>query len=243
MKYKIELAYKGTNYHGWQRQPNATTVQQIIEEAFEIIFKDKIEIIGCGRTDTGVHARYFVAHFASENEYTDKQVCKLNSYLPNDIVIFSIKKTTDAFHARYDALWREYEYIITTRKDPFLTEFSWQLKFCPDIEKMNLAVCKLFDYTDFTSFSKLHTDTITNNCKILEAQFNAENHIIKFNIKADRFLRNMVRAIVGTLIDVGANKLNIDDFCSIIEARNRSLAGQSAPAKGLSLINIGYPDI
>lgn len=243
MRYKLELAYKGTNYHGWQLQPNAISVQQTIEEAFTLIFKDSIELTGCGRTDTGVHARYYVAHFDSDFNYNENQIFKLNSYLPKDIVILNIQKTNNNFHARFDAAWREYEYLITTRKDPFLLEFSWQLKFFPDIYKMQLAADKLYDYNDFTSFSKLHTDTKTNLCKIYLAQFSQDQHIIKFNIRADRFLRNMVRAIIGTLVDVGSGKIKIDDFCKIIESKNRALSGQSAPASGLSLVNIYYPDL
>lgn len=240
MRYKIELAFRGTNFHGWQRQPNATSVQEVLENAFKLIFKDNIELTGCGRTDTGVHAKYYLAHFDSNLKYSKEQVFKLNSFLNNDIVIFNIEETSDNFHARFDAVWREYEYLICTRKDPFLTEFSWQIKLMPDIEKMILAANQLFNYNDFTSFSKLHTDVKTNNCKILKAEFSLDGHIIKFNIRANRFLRNMVRAIVGTLIDVGSRKITVEDFCRIIESSDRSLAGQSAPAQGLHLINVCY---
>ncbi len=240
MRYKIELAFRGTNFHGWQRQPNATSVQEVLENAFKLIFKDNIELTGCGRTDTGVHAKYYLAHFDSNLKYSKEQVFKLNSFLNNDIVIFNIEETSDNFHARFDAVWREYEYLICTRKDPFLTEFSWQIKLMPDIEKMILAANQLFNYNDFTSFSKLHTDVKTNNCKILKAEFSLDGHIIKFNIRANRFLRNMVRAIVGTLIDVGSRKITVEDFCHIIESSDRSLAGQSAPAQGLHLINVCY---
>ncbi|HOK38344.1 MAG: tRNA pseudouridine(38-40) synthase TruA [Bacteroidales bacterium] len=240
MRYKIELAYKGTNFHGWQRQPNATSVQEVLENAFKLIFKDNIELTGCGRTDTGVHAKYYLAHFDSNLKYSKDQVYKLNSFLNNDIVIFNIEETSDDFHARFDAVWREYEYLICIRKDPFLNEFSWQIKFMPDIEKITLAANQLLNYNDFTSFSKLHTDVKTNNCKILKAEFTLDRHIIKFNIRADRFLRNMVRAIVGTLIDVGSGKITVEDFCRIIESRDRSQAGQSAPAQGLHLIYVCY---
>lgn len=240
MRYKIELAYKGTNFHGWQRQPNATSVQEVLENAFKLIFKDNIELTGCGRTDTGVHAKYYIAHFDSNLKYSKEQVYKLNSFLNNDIVIFNIEETSDCFHARFDAVWREYEYLICIRKDPFLTEFSWQIKFMPDMEKMILAANQLFNYIDFTSFSKLHSDVKTNNCKILKTEFTLDGHIIKFNIRADRFLRNMVRAIIGTLIDVGSGKITVEDFCRIIESRDRSQAGQSAPAQGLHLINVCY---
>jgi tRNA pseudouridine38-40 synthase len=149
MRYKIELAYKGTNFHGWQRQPNATSVQEVLENAFKLIFKDNIELTGCGRTDTGVHAKYYLAHFDSNLKYSKDQVYKLNSFLNNDIVIFNIEETSDDFHARFDAVWREYEYLICIRKDPFLNEFSWQIKFMPDIEKITLAANQLLNYNDF----------------------------------------------------------------------------------------------
>jgi len=240
MRYKLELCYKGTNYSGWQRQPNAPTVQQVLEDSINLIFRDNIEITGCGRTDAGVHAKYFVAHFDSENTFNDQSIKKLNTYLPDDISIISIQETSSEFHARFSAISRSYEYIISTEKNPFKNGLCWYLPNPLNIEKMELAMSKLFDYTDFTSFSKLHTDVKTNNCKILDAGIKQENGQIIICITADRFLRNMVRAITGTLVDVGREKTSIQDFCRIIESRNRCDAGQSVPAEGLFLTDVKY---
>jgi len=240
MRYRLELSYSGKDFHGWQRQPNAETVQQTIEDAFLIIYKDKFEIVGCGRTDTGVHARNYTAHFNSENLYDELTVNKLNSYLPDSIAIRSITKVNDSFHARFDAKSRTYEYYITTEKNPFLTEYAWYIPQKLDIDLMNEAAKVLLEFKDFTSFSKLHTDVKTNNCDIHEVGFIMEDNVITFKITADRFLRNMVRAIVGTLILIGKNKINKQDFIEIINAKDRGRAGQSAPAQGLSLININY---
>jgi tRNA pseudouridine38-40 synthase len=240
MRYKLSLCYKGTNYHGWQRQPNAISVQQVLEDSINLISRDNVEITGCGRTDTGVHARFYVAHFDSEKNYDDEFLRKLNRYLPNDISIFSIEQTNSDFHARFSAIERSYEYLITLRKDPFLNGFSWQLHNNLNVDLMQAAISKLFDYTDFTSFSKLHTDVNNNNCRIIAAEIVQEDNKLFIRLSADRFLRNMVRAIVGTLVDVGREKISIDEFCRIIEAKNRSEAGQSVPADGLFLVDVKY---
>ncbi len=240
MRYKIALSYFGEDFHGWQRQPNATSVQQTIEDAFAVIFKDSFNLVGCGRTDTGVHARNFIAHFDSENTYNSNIINKLNSYLPDSIAIHDINKTTNNFHARFDAKSRTYEYNINTLKNPFATRYSWYIPQAINVDKMNDIAQTLQEYTDFTSFSKLHTDVKTNNCSIKQAFFREENNLLIFKITADRFLRNMVRAIVGTLILAGKNKIDKNDFKNIIEAKNRNKAGQSAPAKGLFLDNIEY---
>ena len=240
MRYKLSLCYKGTNFHGWQRQPNAVGVQQVIEDAINLIYRDSISIVGCGRTDAGVHARFYVAHFDSENDYGQESVRKLNTYLPSDISILSIGKVNDDFHARFSAKSRKYEYIITTEKNPFEQEFSWFVPNPLSIELMQKAMDKLFHYSDFTSFSKLHTDVKTNNCQIIEATVVEINGKIIFTIKADRFLRNMVRAIVGTLVEVGRQQMSIDEFCKIVESKNRSDAGQSVPADGLFLVDVEY---
>ncbi len=240
MRYKLELCYKGTNYHGWQRQPNAITVQQVLENAINLTQRDNIEITGCGRTDTGVHAKYYVAHFDSELIYDDKVVLKLNRFLPEDISIISLIKTDSDFHARFSAIRRSYEYVITTKKNPFLNGLSWFLTNPLRVDLMQEAIKKLYNYTDFTSFSKLHTDVKTNNCKIIDAGIREENGVIVFYITADRFLRNMVRAITGTLVDVGREKISIEEFCKIIEAENRCEAGQSVPATGLFLTDVRY---
>jgi tRNA pseudouridine38-40 synthase len=240
MRYKVELSYNGNDFCGWQKQPNVITVQQTIEAAFELLFKDKIELVGCGRTDTGVHAKYFVAHFDSEISYSAQHLCKLNRFLPYSIAIFAIMPTSTDFHARFSAKNRTYEYFINTTKNPFINNFSWFIPQKIDVSKMQHAANQLFRYVDFTSFSKLHTDVKTNNCTILCAEFIASGGQLVFRISADRFLRNMVRAIVGTLVEVGKGKLSETDFCAIIEAKNRNNAGQSAPANALFLVNCEY---
>ncbi len=240
MRYKLELSYKGTNYHGWQRQPNSISVQQVLEDAINLIFKDNIQIIGCGRTDTGVHAKFYVAHFDSEKKYNETAIKKLNKFLPPDIAISSIKLVNEEFHARFSAKERTYIYHITEIKNPFNTELAWYISNPLNVKLMDKAIKKLFDYTDFTSFSKLHTDVKTNNCKIINAEVIKENSDIFIKITADRFLRNMVRAITGTLVDVGKEKISVDDFCKIIEAKNRCKASQSVPAHGLFLVNLKY---
>ena len=239
-RYYIELAYKGTNYHGWQIQPNAVTVQETLEKALSIKLQQEIRVVGAGRTDTGVHAKFFVAHFDSSKNIDDKTVFGLNNLLPNDIVIFKIKQVKPDFNARFDAISRTYKYYITNTKSPFLTDTTTFIKNKIDIGLLNNACKILFNYTDFTSFSKLHTDTKTNNCKILNAKWYKENDITIFEITADRFLRNMVRSIVGTLLDVNTGKISLTDFAKIIEAKDRRKAGKSAPAQGLFLTKIEY---
>ena len=246
MKYRyfIKLSYKGTHYHGWQVQPNAISVQEVLTKAFSTILRQETEITGAGRTDTGVHAINYIAHFESNIANIDKDdkiVFKLNSFLPKDIAIYNIAKVQNDAHARFDAQSRTYKYYIHQKKDPFLLESSWFVSKQLDIEQMNKACKVLFDYTDFTSFSKLHTDVKTNNCKITNAFWVQHDYKIIFTISADRFLRNMVRAIVGTLIEVGRGKLSIDGFKKIIESENRSNAGISVPAQGLFLTEINYP--
>ncbi|MBU8893828.1 MAG: tRNA pseudouridine(38-40) synthase TruA [Bacteroidales bacterium] len=244
-RYFIQLSYKGTNYHGWQIQPNAISVQEVLTKTFSTVLRETIEITGAGRTDTGVHASYFIAHFnsAKENLHSDKKALfKLNSFLPKDIAIHLILPVVNEAHARFDATSRTYQYYIHQQKDPFLLESSYFLPQKLSIEIMNKACKFLFQFTDFTSFSKLHTDVKTNNCKITEAFWAQKDHKLIFTITADRFLRNMVRAIVGTLIDVGKNNISQEDFIQIIEKKNRSDAGVSVPAHGLFLTNITYDD-
>lgn len=243
-RYFMHLCYKGTNYCGWQIQPGKPTIQETLERSMEVLLRQKISIIGCGRTDTGVHARSYIAHFdldTTQSLLPKNAVYKINSILPADIKIMEIYPVKPDAHARFDASCRHYKYYISQDKEIFNSEYVWQLFKKLDIEKMNTAASLLLNYTDFTSFSKLHTDVKTNNCKIVYAQWSVENGFLVFSIAADRFLRNMVRAIVGTLIDVGKNKLSIDDFCTIIEHRNRKEAGSSVPAHGLFLENIEYP--
>ncbi len=243
-RYAIELAYDGTNYHGWQIQPNAASVQETLEKALSLILREKLAVVGCGRTDTGVHAKYFVAHFDLPKKiYKPTQLLyKLNSYLPKDIVLFDIKKVSEDFHARFSATSRSYEYHLITQKSPFDHQYSFRPNYPLDFEAMNLAAKHLSDYTDFTSFSKLHTDVKTNNCEVRKAFWEQkESHHWVFHITADRFLRNMVRAIVGTLLEVGKGKISEDEFCRIIDKKDRGKAGASVPGKALFLNNIEYP--
>lgn len=238
------MAYNGAAYHGWQVQPNAITVQELVDDALWKATRDKLHVVGCGRTDTGVHASYFVAHFNSETEIKDttQLTYKLNRILPRDISIFSVQQVDCELHSRFSALSRTYHYHLTEVKNPFLLEFSYRPPYALDFELMNKAAQSLFKYTDFTSFSRLHTDVKTNNCKIYEARWEYVNCNWVFVIKADRFLRNMVRAIVGTLLEVGRGKLPIEGFEAVIEAQNRSKAGSSAPGNGLFLVDIEYPE-
>lgn len=242
MRYFIKLSYKGTNYHGWQYQPNAITIQEELEKVFSLLLKQEIKITGAGRTDAGVHAINFIAHFNVNKEITDvkKLIYKANSFLNDDIAIHKIFEVAEDLHARFSAISRTYEYRINTEKNPFLKDRSYYIRFNFDFEKMNLAAKTLFDYKDFTSFSKLHTDTKTNNCKIMQAEWSRRDEQIIFTIKADRFLRNMVRATTGTLLEVGKGKLTINDFRKIIESKDRRMAGVSVPAHALFLKEIIY---
>ena len=242
-RYFLQLSYKGTNYHGWQIQPNAISVQEVIEDALSKILREKIAVVGAGRTDTGVHASFFILHFDTENGIPKNLdiVYKLNSFLPADIAVQKVWPVNEEAHARFSATSRTYHYFISTEKDPFATETSAKYLKPLNVEKMNQAAQKLFNYTDFTSFSRLHTDVKTNNCKIMQAEWIVHDSKFQFVVKADRFLRNMVRAIVGTLLEVGQGKISIEEFCDIIEKQDRGAAGASAPAQGLFLVDIGYP--
>ncbi|MBC8004304.1 MAG: tRNA pseudouridine(38-40) synthase TruA [Verrucomicrobia bacterium] len=243
-RYFIELAYKGTKFHGWQVQPNAVSVQECLEKALSTITRETLAVTGAGRTDTGVHASYFVAHFDSLKPNLDHPdfAHKLNSFLKEDIVIFKISKVNSEVHARFDALSRTYHYHMNLVKDPFSVETSWYFYRQPDVELMNKACKLLFNYVDFTSFSKLHTDVKTNNCKIMQAEWMQQGDKLVFVVKADRFLRNMVRAIVGTLLEVGFGKMNLEEFQAVIERKDRGAAGLSVPAHGLFLTDIEYPE-
>jgi tRNA pseudouridine38-40 synthase len=242
IRYFLQLSYKGTRYFGWQRQPNAISVQEVIEKALSTILREEIVVVGAGRTDTGVHASLYILHFDVLNEISEpeKLLYHLNRFLPDDIAIQKIKKVNSDFHARFSAVSRTYKYFICTEKNPFQTETCYQFTVPLDLQKMEEAAKFLFEYTDFTSFSKLHTDVKTNNCKIFQAEWIKTGEMLVFTIKADRFLRNMVRAIVGTLIEVGKGKITVDDFRKIIEKKDRGVAGTSAPAQGLFLVDIEY---
>ncbi len=245
MRYFIHLSYDGAAYHGWQIQPNGASVQETIQKALTTLLRHPIEIVGAGRTDAGVNARSMTAHFDTPNgtpiEDTDTLVTRLNRILPQDIAIYSIVQVKDDAHARFDATARTYKYYVTTAKSPFTRHYAYRFPQPLDFTLMNEAAQHLFDYTDFTSFSKLHTDTKTNNCKIMHAEWTQTSDTEwVFTIKADRFLRNMVRAIVGTLLDVGRGKMSIADFCRTIEKKDRCSAGTSVPGNALFLEKVEY---
>lgn len=244
-RYFIYLAYDGTNYHGWQVQPNGASVQGTLMKALSTYLRREVEVTGAGRTDAGVHASLMVAHFDYDEALCPQGLAdKLNRLLPPDISVYKVVPVRAEAHARFDATSRTYKYYITTSKKPFRRNYVYRLMGqAPDVEKMNEAARLLFNYTDFTSFSKLHTDVKTNNCRIMQAVWTqTEEDEWVFTIQADRFLRNMVRAIVGTLLDVGRGKLSLEDFCKVIEQKDRCKAGSSVPGNALFLVDITYPD-
>jgi tRNA pseudouridine38-40 synthase len=272
-RYFIELAYDGTNYHGWQTQPNAIGVQEVLDKNLSTVLRQPIETTGCGRTDTGVHAKEFFAHFDAEGFIVDGSLFieksnsseisgnneaatmnyelltinyntllrSLNSILPKDIAIKSIFPVAAEAHARFDATLRSYEYHIHFNKDPFKNGYSWELRDKPDVDLMNKAAAIIMEHTDFSCFSKSNTQVKTNICKISKAEWVVKADGIIFHISADRFLRNMVRAIVGTLLMVGKKEIEPEAVRAIIESKNRSNAGMSVPAGGLYLTHISYP--
>ena len=241
LRYFLQFSYHGKNYFGYQIQPREISVQEVLEEALSTILQQNIKITGAGRTDTGVHAKKMFAHFEVETELGNKVVHQLNSYLPSDIAVQDLFKVKEDLHARFDATFRTYQYHISLEKDPFTEDSSWQMwKRNLDMNKMNEASKILLEYSDFTSFSKVNTDTKTNICKIYRADWELQNNDLIFTISADRFLRNMVRAIVGTLVEIGAGKYEPEYLRNIIEDKNRCSAGTSAPAKGLFLVDVGY---
>ncbi|MBR3443906.1 MAG: tRNA pseudouridine(38-40) synthase TruA [Bacteroidaceae bacterium] len=245
MRFFIYLSYDGARYHGWQRQPNGLSVQQVLEEALSTILRQPIEVVGAGRTDAGVNASMMVAHMDVPlcSDTVAAQKDRLNRLLPPDIAVQRIVPVRDDAHARFSATSRTYHYYITFDKSPFLRHYAWRCPFPLDIDRMNEAASHLFDYTDFTSFSKLHTDVKTNNCRIMKAEWLQQaDGTWMFEVQADRFLRNMVRAIVGTLVDVGRDRMTVQQFCDIIERKDRCAAGQSMPGNALFLADITYPE-
>lgn len=241
-RFFIEIKYDGTNYHGWQIQDNAISVQEEINRAFSTILQEKIEVVGAGRTDTGVHAQQLYAHLNLAKEFDiNKTLFKVNKFLPDDISCTSIKAVNNEAHARFSASTRTYEYWITPIKNPFLQNKAYFLPYQLDIDLMNKAAKELLNHTDFSCFSRSKTDTFTNDCDITFAHWEQKNDCIVFTITANRFLRNMVRAIVGTLIEIGQNKMDLVELTAIIESKNRSNAGTSAPAHGLYLTKVNYP--
>lgn len=247
-RYFIKLSYNGSRYNGWQIQDNTpNTIQQVLEEKLSMLFQQNIEVTGCGRTDTGVHAKNYIAHFDLQSPDLQKEaghwIYKLNCVLPDDISVLGIQEVDKETHARFDAVSRTYHYYLNQKKDPFLEGTSWYLYGEIDFELMNEAARILLATTDFSSFSKLNTQVKTNNCKVTYAKWEkVGDGEWRFVITSDRFLRNMVRAIVGTLIDVGRKKIDITDFENIIKQKSRTEAGMSAPAHALFLTDVKYPE-
>lgn len=256
MRYFIRLAYNGAEFHGWQSQPNAISVQQTIEKALSTLLRQETLITGAGRTDTGVHARTMYAHFDTEKSIEDKNrfILSLNKLIGKNITVYDIVPVIENAHARFDAKKRTYKYFVSYNDNPFFKDFFWKSPSFLNIDYMNEAASLLLQTSDFTSFAKLHTDVRTNICKVSEAKWspisgdsealaflgNLQDGFV-FTISADRFLRNMVRAIVGTLVEVGRGKLSIEGFVDIINEKNRCKAGTSMPAEALFLWDIEYP--
>ena len=243
-RYFARIAYVGTAYNGWQVQENTSrTIQQVMNERISELLNEKIEFTGCGRTDTGVHAREFYAHFDCSRELDPHETdwaYKFNCMLPRDISVYDVFRVKDDAHARFDALWRTYEYYLTYNRDPFLTERACYFYRGLDLKGMKDACRILMQHSDFSCFSKSNTQVKTNICKIREAKWEQREHLLVFTISADRFLRNMVRAIVGTMLDIGRLKMEVKDLAKIIEGKNRSEAGMSVPAEGLYLVKVEY---
>lgn len=237
MRYFITFSYDGTDFHGSQRQPNGITVQEVMEDAFQVLLQQEITLTFAGRTDAGVHAEMMVAHFDAEN-LPNNFLSRLNNFLPATIAVSSIVPVTDDAHARFDAISRRYEYRITAHKDVFARCYTTRVPDNLDFERMNEAAKLLLGQQDFASFCRVHTDVKTTICNVTRAEWS--NGI--FTIEADRFLRNMVRAVVGTLFEVGKGKMTISQFKDVISKHHRTAAGQSAPAQGLFLVNISYPE-
>jgi tRNA pseudouridine38-40 synthase len=243
LRYFLEIAYNGKNYNGWQIQPNAPSIQETLTNALSTILRKELHIVGAGRTDAGVHASQLFVHFDVDQELDEELVQKLNSFLPDDIVVKNLFSVDDEAHARFDAISRSYEYRILLGRDPFMLDTTWQLYYQQlDVEMMNNAAAELLNHTNFKSFSKSKTDVKTYNCKVTQAKWILDNNLLTFHISADRFLRNMVRAIVGTLIEVGLGKKTVEDFREIIESEDRSKAGFSVPPQGLFLVKVAYPE-
>lgn len=243
MRYFIEFSYHGAAYNGWQNQPNALTVQEVLEKGLLLLLKTPISTVGAGRTDTGVHAKQMFAHFDTDVVFNEADlIYKLNSFLPNDIAIHAVFKVKETAHARFDAISRTYLYRISLQKNVFNFGSAYYVKLNLDVEKMKEATKILFQYRDFQCFSKVNTDVKTYNCELMQAEWFFEDDELHFTIKANRFLRNMVRSIVGTMIQIGLGKLQVEDLHAIIKSKNRREAGFSVPAHALYLTKIEYPN-
>lgn len=247
-RYFITLSYDGAAYCGWQRQPDAPTVQQVVEKALSTLLRSEIEVVGAGRTDTGVNASKYVAHFDTELPIADcgQLVYKLNLVLPHDVAVQQVRPVKDEAHARFDAVEREYTYYISQRKNPFRRYSAWQYYVPLDVDKMNKAADSLLHWDDFTTFAKLNSNNKTNICRVLKAQWHRsadDQDLLIFTIRADRFLRNMIRAIVGTLVDVGRERYSVEDFERILHSCDLSLSSAGAPAQGLFLSDVEYDEV
>jgi len=243
LRYFIEIAYHGKNYSGWQRQPEQISVQQVLEETISTLLRKEIAITGAGRTDAGVHAKQLFAHFDFDAIGNKEDfLFRVNSFLPKDISIKNIFQVKEDAHARFDAVERVYQYIISIGKDPFTQDFAFQINRIPNVALMNQAAKMLLEHQDFQCFSRSGTDVKTFNCTITKAFWEANDNSLIFTISADRFLRNMVRAIVGTLLDVGYGKTTVEGFKAILKSKSRIEAGASAPAHGLYLTKVVYPE-
>ena len=244
-RYFIHLAYDGTAYHGWQIQPNGLSVQQVLNEALSTILRQPVMAHGAGRTDTGVHARQFYAHVDLEQSLMPEEckqlVFSLNGILPKDIAVYEVFPVEPDFHARFSAVSRTYEYLICQRKDPFMINRVWFNTQQLDIDMMNQGAAMLMEYKDFSCFAKTNTQVANFNCHISSVAWEKDGPMLKFTITANRFLRNMVRAIVGTLTELGRGKITLADLKMIIESGDRKMAGLSVPAEGLYLTHVSYP--
>ncbi|NJB37381.1 tRNA pseudouridine(38-40) synthase TruA [Croceivirga sp. JEA036] len=244
MRYFIEFSYHGAAYHGWQKQPNAVTVQQVLEEGLSLLTRQKIEVVGAGRTDAGVHAKQMYAHFdVTEPLLLDKLIYRLNAYLPTDIAVKDLFEVPIDSHARFDATERSYEYWVVQEKSPFYQDSAHQVTLPLNVVAMNIAAKQLIGKKDFECFSKSHTDVKTFFCDVRDAVWEQKEDKLVFTITADRFLRNMVRAVVGTLLEIGLGKRPADDIPRVLASKNRGVAGVSVPAKGLYLTRVVYPEL
>lgn len=242
MRYFITLAYDGTNYHGWQVQPGADSVQARLNDALSKLLGGNVECVGAGRTDAGVHASMMVAHFDTERDLDCEQFAyRLNRIVPADIAVDKVERVDDSMHARFSAVSRTYHYYVYTRKNPYRRHYAVRLHFSPDYAAMNEAAKVLLETEDFTSFSKVNNDQKTNICNVTHAKWvQVEDDLWRFEITANRFLRNMVRAVVGTLLEVGRGRMDKNEFCRVIDQKDRCSAGESVPGNALFLVDIGY---
>lgn len=245
-RYFIRIRYKGSSYHGWQLQPNALSVQEVIDSSLSRLLRREIRSVGCGRTDAGVHANNFYLHFNFPGLFTIADCAnllyKLNRFLPDDISVLDIFRVKSDVHARYSAVSRTYNYIISRLKNPFNSTTSWYYPVTLDLELMQKSASRLMEYHDFAAFSKKDSDIIGTECQIMLSKWDVEEDLWIYTVKANRFLRNMVRALIGTQIKIGKGLLDIEDLDTIVESRNRCRAGESVPARGLSLLEVTYPD-